>query len=90
MQTIVSKTFDEIRPGDSAHMQRTLQPGDFRAWSTAFGDAGALGEGADSQGAAGIVTAILAGLAGPPFPGRGVRSGRRRCRSNVRCLSTAP
>jgi len=71
MQTIVSKTFDEIRPGDSARVQRTLQPGDFRAWSTAFGDAGALGEGADTQGAAGIVTAILAGLAASALPGPG-------------------
>lgn len=71
MQTIVSKTFDEIRPGDSASVQRTLQPGDFRAWSTAFGDAGALGEGADNQGSAGIVTAILAGLAASALPGPG-------------------
>jgi phosphotransacetylase len=71
MQTIVSKTFDEIQPGDSTRVQRTLQPGDFRAWSTAFGDAGALGEGADNQGAAGIVTAILAGLAASALPGPG-------------------
>jgi phosphate acetyltransferase len=69
MQAIVSKTFDEIRPGDSARVQRTLQAGDFRAWSTVFGDAG---DGpADNQATAGIVTAILAGLATSALPGPG-------------------
>ncbi|MBV8453216.1 MAG: bifunctional enoyl-CoA hydratase/phosphate acetyltransferase, partial [Deltaproteobacteria bacterium] len=76
MPKIVSKTFDEIRPGDSARVQRTLRSGDFRAWSAAFGDAGAVGEPAGSQGAAGIVTAILTGLAvsALPGPGSSVRS----------------
>jgi hypothetical protein len=39
MQTVVSKTFDDIRPGDTACVQRTLQASDVRAWTTAFGDA---------------------------------------------------
>ena len=71
MQTVVSKTFDEIRPGDTACVQRTLQAGDVRAWTAAFGDAGALAEAADGQGAAGIVTAILTGLAASTLPGPG-------------------
>jgi len=71
MQTVVSKTFDEIRPGDTACVQRTLQAGDVRAWTAAFGDGGALAEAADGQGAAGIVTAILTGLAASTLPGPG-------------------
>src|SRR5260370_13024003 len=71
MQTVVSKSFDEIRPGDTACVQRTLQAGDVRAWTAAFGDGGAVGEGAEGQGAAGIVTAILTGLAASTLPGPG-------------------
>src|SRR5260370_4461563 len=71
MQTVVSKTFDEIRPGDTACVQRTLQAGDVRAWTAAFGDARDLAEAADGQGAAGIVTAILTGLAASALPGPG-------------------
>jgi hypothetical protein len=37
METIVNKTFDEIRLGDSASIQRTLQAGDVRAWAAVFG-----------------------------------------------------
>jgi phosphotransacetylase len=71
MQTVMSKTFDEIRPGDTACVQRTLQAGDVRAWTAAFADASALAESADGQGAAGIVTAILTGLAASALPGPG-------------------
>jgi len=71
MQTVVSKTFDEIRPGDTASVQRTLQAGDVRAWTAAFADSSALAESADGQGAAGIVTAILTGLAASALPGPG-------------------
>jgi phosphate acetyltransferase len=71
MRTVVSKTFDEIRPGDAASIQRTLQAADVRAWTTAFGDAGALAESTDGQGAVGIVTAILTGLAASALPGPG-------------------
>jgi phosphate acetyltransferase len=71
MRTVVSKTFDEIRPGDAASVQRTLQAGDVRAWTAAFGDAGVLTESTDGQGAAGIVTAILTGLAASALPGPG-------------------
>src|SRR5260370_17238937 len=71
MEEGVSKTFDEIRPGDTACVQRTLQAGDVRAWTAAFGDGGALAGGADGQGAAGIVTAILTGLAASTLPGQG-------------------
>src|SRR5262249_23026456 len=71
MQTVVSKTFDEIRPGDTASVQRTLQAGDVRAWTAAFADSSALAESADGQGAAGIVTATLTGLAASALPGPG-------------------
>ena len=38
MHTIVNKTFDEIAPGDSASVQRTLQAGDVRVWAAAYGE----------------------------------------------------
>ena len=71
MQTIVNKTFDEIVPGDTASVQRTLQAGDLRAWAAAFGDVDMLAGPGESQGAAGIVTAILTALVGSALPGPG-------------------
>ncbi|MGC2201157.1 MAG: bifunctional enoyl-CoA hydratase/phosphate acetyltransferase [Stellaceae bacterium] len=71
MQTIVNKTFDEIVPGDAASIQRTLQAGDLRAWAAAFGDVDMLAGPGESQGAAGIVTAILTALVGSALPGPG-------------------
>jgi phosphotransacetylase len=65
MQTVVNKTFNEIAAGDSASAERTLQPGDLRAWAATFGEAG------DSTEAAGIVTAMLTALAGSALPGPG-------------------
>jgi len=44
MTSIENKTFDEIRVGDAASVQRTLQAGDVRAWAAAFGDIGSLAE----------------------------------------------
>src|SRR5215510_2766571 len=35
MPTIENKTFDELRPGDAALVQRTLQSGDVPAWAAA-------------------------------------------------------
>jgi phosphate acetyltransferase len=71
MQTNVNKTFDEIAPGDAASVQRTLQVGDVRAWGAAFGEVGMLAGPGESQGAAGIVTAMLTALAGSALPGPG-------------------
>ena len=72
MPTIENKTFDELRPGDAASVQRTLQAGDVRAWAAAFGDVGALTEGAAEEGGtAGIVTAVLTSLVGTALPGPG-------------------
>jgi len=71
MQTNVNKTFDEIVPGDAASVQRTLQAGDVRAWGAAFGEVDMLAGPGESQGAAGIVTAILTALAGSALPGPG-------------------
>src|SRR5258708_33267456 len=48
-----------------------MQAGDVRGWTAACGDGGALGEAADGQGAAGIVPAILTGLAASTLPGPG-------------------
>jgi phosphate acetyltransferase len=71
MQTIINKTFDEIAPGDAASVQRTLQAGDVRAWTTAFGEVGMLTAPGESQAAAGIVTAMLTALVGSALPGPG-------------------
>ena len=71
MQTIVNKTFKEIAVGDSASVQRTLQAGDVRAWAAAFGEVDMLAGPGESQGAAGIVTAILTALVGSALPGPG-------------------
>jgi phosphate acetyltransferase len=71
MQTNVNKTFDEIAPGDAASVQRTLQVGDVRAWGAAFGEVDMLAGPGESQGAAGIVTAMLTALAGSALPGPG-------------------
>ena len=71
MLSVQNKTFDEIRLGDTASAQRTLQTRDVRAWAAAFGDAGSLADAGDMQGAAGIVTAILTALVGSALPGPG-------------------
>jgi phosphate acetyltransferase len=71
MPTIVNKTFEEIALGDAASAQRTLQAGDMRAWAAAFGDVDMLAGPGESQGAAGIVTAILTALVGSALPGPG-------------------
>ena len=71
MATIQNKTFDEIQLGDTASTQRTLQARDLRAWATAFGAAGLLVEGGETQDTAGIVTAILTSLVGSALPGPG-------------------
>ena len=71
MQTIVNKTFKEISLGDAASVQRTLQAGDVRAWAAAFGEVDMLAGPGESQGAAGIVMAILNALVGSALPGPG-------------------
>jgi len=71
MQTIVNKTFEEIALGDTASIERTLQAGDVQAWANTFGDMDMLAGPGESQGAAGIVTAILTALVGSGLPGPG-------------------
>ena len=71
MQTIVNKTFKEIALGDTASIERTLQAGDVQAWANTFGDMDMLAGPGESQGAAGIVTAILTALVGSGLPGPG-------------------
>ena len=71
MTAIQNKMFDEIKLGDTASTQHTLQARDMRAWTTAFGGGGVLVEAGDIQDAAGIVTAILTALVGSALPGPG-------------------
>jgi phosphate acetyltransferase len=71
MPSVQNKTFDEIRLGDTASVQRTLQARDVRTWAAAFGDVDMLAGPGESQGAAGIVTAILTALVGSALPGPG-------------------
>ncbi|MGA2895733.1 MAG: bifunctional enoyl-CoA hydratase/phosphate acetyltransferase [Xanthobacteraceae bacterium] len=71
MQTITNKTFEEIAVGDAASVERTLQAGDLRAWAAAFGEVNMLAGPGASQGAAGIVTAMLTALVGSALPGPG-------------------
>lgn len=71
MPTHVNKTFAEITLGDAASVERTLQVGDVRAWGAAFGEADMGAGPGESQGTAGIVTAILTALAGSALPGPG-------------------
>ena len=71
MAFIQNKTFDEIRVGDTASVQRTLEARDVRAWGAAFGDVALLTESADTHATAGIITAILTSLVGSALPGPG-------------------
>jgi phosphotransacetylase len=66
---IENKTFDEIRPGDTASIERNLTANDLRAWSVLLGGAGA-GDGSN-QGLAGLATALLSSLAESRLPGPG-------------------
>jgi phosphate acetyltransferase len=71
MPSVQNKTFDEIKIGDTASVQRTLQARDVRAWAAAFGDVSPLAEARDMQGTAGIITALLTALVGTALPGPG-------------------
>jgi phosphotransacetylase len=71
MRIAVNKTFDEIATGDAASVERTLEPGDLRAWAAAFGEGDMLAGPGASQAAAGIVTSMLTALAGSALPGPG-------------------
>jgi len=71
MPSVQNRTFEEITIGDAASTQRTLQPGDLRAWAAAFGEGDPLADPGWSQAVAGIVTAMLTALAGSALPGPG-------------------
>lgn len=71
MSLIVNRTFDALKPGDSASQERTVQPADVRAWAAAFGDAGPAA--AEGQATAGIVSSLVAALVGSALPGPGTR-----------------
>src|SRR5271157_3489071 len=68
---IENKTFDEIRPGDTASIDRNFAANDLRAWSILLG-IGSVGAGDGSkQGSAGLATALLSSLAELQLPGPG-------------------
>jgi phosphate acetyltransferase len=69
--SVQNKTFDEIRVGDTASVQRTLHARDARAWAAAFGDVDPVADASDVQDPAGIITAILTSLVGSALPGPG-------------------
>ena len=77
MPSIQNKTFDDIKIGDIASVQRTLQARDVRAWSNAFGaaiglaEAGEVLDANDRQGAAAIITSIMSAMVGTDLPGPG-------------------
>jgi phosphotransacetylase len=71
MPSLQNKTFDEIRVGDTASIQRTIRARDLHAWAAAFGDVDPLAEVGEMQSAAGILTAILTSLVGSALPGPG-------------------
>ena len=71
MLSVANKTFDEIKVGDVASIQRTLRAGDVRAWATAFGDVGLLAEPDHGAGVASIVVALMTSLVGTTLPGAG-------------------
>jgi phosphotransacetylase len=77
---IVNKTFDELHAGDTVSVERTLQPGDLRAWKSVFGDGEAAAAGFGEH-AVGIIAAELTSLAGSALPGPG---------SSVRAMRVQP
>ena len=83
MPLVQNKTFDEIKLGDTASVQRNLQARDVRAWAAALGDVSTLAEADDMPGTAGIITAILTSLVGSVLPGPGsyIRSAAVRVRA---------
>lgn len=71
MSTLINRTFSELDVGDTVAATRELRPADLRAWTNAFDEAAPGTPSGDSQGAAGIVTALLTALAGASLPGPG-------------------
>ncbi len=63
-EVIESKTFDELRPGDTAFSERSLASADLRAWSVLSGSS-------DGQAAVGLVTSLFSALAESRLPGPG-------------------
>jgi phosphate acetyltransferase len=61
---IIGKSYSELRVGDTAHAERTLQPKDIRAWSAICGEAG-------GQEPVGLVSTLFSALAANALPGAG-------------------
>jgi len=71
MALIGNKLYEEMRLGDSACSQRTLQARDLEAWASAFGGGTNPAQSGDVPDAAGIVTAMLTALVSSELPGPG-------------------
>ncbi len=67
---IENKTFDEIRLGETATMQRNLAVTDLRAWSILLGAEGTYSDGS-KEGSAALPTALFSSLAQSELPGPG-------------------
>ena len=63
-EVIESKTFDEIRPGDTASSERSFASADLRAWSVFSG-------ASDGQAAVGLATSLFSSPAESRLPGPG-------------------
>jgi phosphate acetyltransferase len=72
---IVGKTFDALKIGDTAEVQRTLQPKDVKAWAAICGEA----EG--GQESVGLASAFFSSLAATALPGPG--SVVKSCKAQV-------
>ena len=63
-EVIESKTFDEIRRGDTASSERSFASADLRAWTVLSGSS-------DGQAAVGLATSLFSSLAESRLPGPG-------------------
>lgn len=73
MQTVESRAFDSLEPGESASWERTLQLRDLLAWHSAFGDTAVAPDSVPLEAAAGILSSGFSALAGARLPGPGSR-----------------
>jgi phosphate acetyltransferase len=73
---VVGKTFEELRVGDTASREWTLQPKDLRAWASICGEAAGAG-----QEFLGLLSAAFSSLAVSALPGPGAAV--RSCRVEI-------
>lgn len=71
MQTVESRAFETLTPGESASWERTLQLRDLIAWRSAFGDTAVTAGDVPADAAAGLLSSSFAALVGARLPGPG-------------------